>query len=62
MRIALVDDIIDRTARLALIDKKATPDLYDMAKYSLDVCCKQLSQWSVDLRAVSPVEQSTVTP
>ena len=62
MRIALVDDIIDRTARLALIDKKVTPDLYDMAKYSLDVRSKQLSQWSVNLRAASPVEQSTVTP
>ena len=36
MRIALADDIIDRTARLATLSPDAQPELHAMAKASLD--------------------------
>ncbi len=59
---ALADDLIDRTACLALIDKEANTDLYNMTNNSLHVRRQQYSLCSVDIRAVSPAEQNTVTP
>jgi hypothetical protein len=53
MRIALADDIIERTARLALISEDTQPDLHAMAKNSLQVRLQQYSQWSTDLLAGS---------
>jgi hypothetical protein len=51
MRIALADDIIERTARLALISEDTQPDLHAMAKNSLQVRLQRYSQWSTDLLA-----------
>ena len=46
MRIALADDIIERTARLALISSDTHPELHAMAKTSLDVRLQRYAQWA----------------
>jgi hypothetical protein len=62
MLIALADDIIERTARLALIDKDNNPDLYGMAKKSLAVRTQKYSEWAADFRPASLPHQAPVTP
>ena len=49
MRIALADDIIERTARLALISHDTHPDLHAMAKTSLDVRLQRYAQWTENI-------------
>jgi hypothetical protein len=51
MQIALADDILARSARLALISEDADPALHAMAKNSLQVRLQRYSQWSTDLLA-----------
>ena len=46
MRIALADDIIERTARLALISVDDQPELHTMAQTSLNVCRQRYTQWT----------------
>jgi hypothetical protein len=61
MRIALADDIIERTARLALIGQDKNPDLFDIARYSLAIRTQRFSEWAVNFRAASPPTQATGT-
>jgi hypothetical protein len=49
MRIALADDIIESTARLALISHDTHPDLHAMAKTSLDVRLQRYAQWAENI-------------
>jgi hypothetical protein len=60
IQIALADDIIERAARLALIDENTNPDFYD--EKILDVRRQRFSEWAVDFRAASPPNQAAVTP
>jgi hypothetical protein len=46
MRIALADDIIDRTARLATISADAQPERYAMARTSLDARLQRYVVWT----------------
>ncbi len=56
MLIALADDIIERTDRLARISEDDQPELHAMAKNSLTARLQRYSQWSIDLPAAPVLE------
>jgi hypothetical protein len=54
MRIALADDIIDRTARLATLSPDAQLELHAMAKASLDARMQRYTVWTAAVPLATP--------